>query len=128
VSAIARILILDKDADLAECWRRAFESQGHETHVRGDVYSALNLVEEAPPQVAITEIVLPGLGGIAFTGRVKLKDSAIKVIAVTGDPGALAPGVGALALARRVGADLLMEKPIKTSALLAAVDRLLADA
>lgn len=125
---MARILILEKDAELAKRWSRALGEQGHEVHISGDVYSALDHVEEFLPDIAITEIFLDGLGGVAFTGRVKLKDASIKVIAVTGDPAGLDTSVGALSLARRVGADLLLEKPIETGALVAAVSRLLANA
>jgi CheY-like chemotaxis protein len=124
---MSRILILENDAELAMTWSQALAADGHEVETSADVYAALDRVEESPPDLAITEILLDGLGGIAFTGRVKLRDPAIKVVAVTGDPAALASGVSALSLARRVGADLLLEKPIEASALVAAVRRLLAD-
>jgi CheY-like chemotaxis protein len=122
-----RILILENDVGLAKTWSRALESEGHEVRVCDDTLAALDAIDEARPELAITEILLPGLGGVAFTGQAKLRDPAIKVIAVTGDPAALDANVGALALARRVGADLLLAKPFETDVLVVAVNRLLSE-
>lgn len=123
---MAQILIVEPDARLADAWEQALALDGHEVDTRGDGLSALELVDKNPPELAITEIMLPRLGGVGFAGRVKLRDPAIMVVATTGDPAALAPGVDALAHARRVGADLLLEKPIESAALVLAVRQLLA--
>jgi DNA-binding response OmpR family regulator len=124
---MARILLIEKDRALAGEWKLALEAAGHEVVVAKDGRSALELLDETPLDLAITEIILPHVGGIAFTGMAKLKSPYLKVIAVTGDPAALDHNVGALALAERVGADLVLEKPIPADVIVEKVTRLLAE-
>jgi DNA-binding response OmpR family regulator len=124
---MAHVLILEKDAAIADAWRRTLAEAGHDVTVTQDGRSGLELLDSAAPELAITEIILPHIGGVAFTGMAKLRNPSLKVIAVTGDPAALDHTVGALALAGRVGADLVLEKPIAPDELVAVVNRLLAD-
>jgi DNA-binding response OmpR family regulator len=122
---MAHILIADDDAAVADAWRSALEQDGHHVVVQTTGIDALRSARREPPDLLIAELLMPGGGGLALLGRLKLGGFDLKVIVTTGHPGALAPNVDGLGLARRFGADLTLEKPVETSALREAARRLL---
>ncbi len=109
---MANVLIIDDDEATVELWHTALSLDGHNCAKAHDGESALDAVRSSPPDIAICDIVMPGLGGVAFTGQAKLIHPGIKIIAVSGDIGAMSPSVDALGLAKDMGADATLAKPI----------------
>jgi CheY-like chemotaxis protein len=125
---MARILIADGDRVLAETWRAALEPLGHEVIAKSTGLDALRSASREPPDLVVAELVMPGSGGLALMGRIKLSSADTKVIVTTGHPALLDPGVDGLALARRAGADLALAKPVPLKLLLESIRTLLAGA
>jgi CheY-like chemotaxis protein len=123
---MARVLVVDDDADLVELWAVALRHAGHDVVTRSDGASALDAVKALGPDVSVCDVMMPTLGGVAFTGEAKLLRPDMAIVVVTGDRGALDPAVGALALARDLGADITLEKPLHPSDLVRAVEAALA--
>jgi CheY-like chemotaxis protein len=125
--AMARILIAERDPVLAETWRAALERLGHVVTIKKSGLDALRSASREPPDLIVAELVMPGSGGLALAGRIKLAGADTKVIVTTGHPALLDPSVDGLAMARRAGADLTLAKPVQLSELIESVRRLLAD-
>jgi two-component system response regulator MprA len=123
---MARILIAESDPELAEIWRAALAGLGHQVTAKSSGLDALRSASREPPDLVVAEMVMPGSGGLALAGRIKLSGADTKVIVTTGHPALLDPSVDGLALARRAGADLTLAKPVPLKVLIDSVGRLLA--
>lgn len=121
---MTNVLIIDDDPETVDLWHTALTLNGHACAKAHDGESALQAVRADPPDIAICDIVMPGLGGVAFTGQAKLIHPGIKIIAVSGDIGAMSPSVDALGLAKDLGADATLVKPVSIDELAETVRRL----
>ena len=68
---MARILVVDDDSDILETLRFAFEQQGHAVTVEADGRSALVRAQQDPPDLAVLDVMLPGLNGYEVSRRLK---------------------------------------------------------
>jgi CheY-like chemotaxis protein len=62
-AANATVLVAEDDPAVREITRRILESAGYRVKLAPDAESALKLAEEAPPDLLLTDLVMPGLGG-----------------------------------------------------------------
>lgn len=87
--AVARVLIVDDNVDVAEILALLLGRDGFETRVAYDATSALRVAAEWVPQVAVVDIGLPDLDGYELAGRLRRAVSAagaaaLYLIATTG--------------------------------------------
>ena len=111
-----RILVVDDEPDLRYILRRIFERAGHGVSDSGNGVSALEAVHRSPPDLVVTDMMMPVMGGAELI-RLLRRDAVtarIPILAVTGDAH-LADG-----------ADAVLTKPWTSQQLLAAVGALLA--
>lgn len=83
---LRRVLVVDDNADAAELLGEALVVMGHEVRVANDPLTALALVEQFRPAVAVLDIGLPVMDGYELAGRIREKPEAAgcRLIAVTG--------------------------------------------
>jgi len=95
--------------------RRVFERAGHEVAEAGDGAAALTSVEQSRPQLVITDVMMPVMGGVELIRRLRAEPTtvAIPILAVSGD--------SHLA----VDADAVLAKPFAWKELLAVAEGLL---
>ncbi|MES1263227.1 MAG: ATP-binding protein, partial [Peristeroidobacter soli] len=81
-----RVLIADDNRDAAESLAMLLEIEGHCVTVAGDGRQALQIIEEAPPEVALLDIGMPFFDGYEVARRVRAdsRSRGIFLIAVTG--------------------------------------------
>lgn len=81
-----KILIVDDNTDAAESLAALLQILGHHVRTAPDGPSALTLAEEAPPDLALLDIGLPGMDGYELAERLTalLGNRAPKLIAITG--------------------------------------------
>jgi signal transduction histidine kinase len=81
-----RILVADDNRDSAESLGMLLELSGHEVFLAHDGVTALALVAEKRPHVALLDIGMPGMDGyeVAASVRAETWGSAITLIAITG--------------------------------------------
>jgi CheY-like chemotaxis protein len=128
---MARILVVDDDPDILETLRFAFGREGHLVAAEADGRAALLRARRQPPDVALLDVMLPGLNGYEVSRL--LKDDM--------QHGRLLPFPVLVVTARRVAsperqrflaawsrADATVWKPYDLDALVARVGRLLAPA
>ena len=70
-SAGKRVLIVDDERTIADTLVLIFSNAGYEARAAYCGEDALALVEEWPPDVAILDVYLPGINGIALAIRLK---------------------------------------------------------
>jgi CheY-like chemotaxis protein len=112
---LARILVVDDEPDQRLLLRRIFERAGHEVTDAGDGAAALKAVHESPPDLVVTDIMMPVMDGAELIRRLRCEPatSHIPILAASGD-------------CRLAGAaDAIMPKPYVREHLLAAADALL---
>ncbi len=120
----ARVLTVDDDEDVLNLLR--LQLQQLHTVVRAtNGRDAWSLIESEPPDVIVTDLVMPGLNGLDLTERIKSHEThkTIPVIVLTGATvdEEISPQVWKLGTM----ADAFMEKPVGAEELLAEIDRLL---
>lgn len=81
-----RILIVDDNNDAAEMLRLGLEMLGHVVFVAHDGPSALDVLGQAAPNLALLDIGLPGMDGYELAARIQaaLTEGAPVLVAITG--------------------------------------------
>jgi CheY-like chemotaxis protein len=88
VLGVARILVVDDEPDLRFILRRVFEREGHEVIEAGDGAAALRSIRHAPPDLIVTDMMMPVMDGVELIQRLRGEPStaATPILAVSGDP------------------------------------------
>lgn len=68
---MATILVVDDDPDILETLRFAFAQEGHAVITEADGVAALRRAREQPPDLALLDVMLPGLNGYEVSRRLK---------------------------------------------------------
>lgn len=79
-----RILITDDDIDLRELLTEAVKNWGYEVSVARDGDEALRKLRMERFDIVITDLMMPGMDGLALLQKVKDLDKEILVIIITG--------------------------------------------
>ena len=79
----ARILIVDDDPSILDTMHEFLQMSGFETMVAASAEEALAVLVKNSMAVVITDILLPGMNGLALTDRIK-RDFNADVIVMTG--------------------------------------------
>ncbi len=109
-----RVLLAEDEITIAVTLGDALSEAGHETKVAADTDSALALIESFQPDAVITDIRMPGKGGMAVLARSMELDSNRPVIVTTGY-GSIDQAVEAM----RLGAKNYVQKPFRNESIVA---------
>jgi EAL domain-containing protein (putative c-di-GMP-specific phosphodiesterase class I) len=105
----AQVLVVDDDARLLEVHRRIIAAIGVETTAVTSAQAALELLEHGKRfDVIVTDIVMPGMDGMAMLREIRKHDLDVPVVLVTGYP-SLATAMEAM----RYGGFRYLTKPVK---------------
>ena len=96
-----KILAIEDD-EIAGAWlTQLLHSGGHELQLVGDAESGLRLLETAAPDLALVDLMLPGLPGLEFIRRARqLRPGLICVVKLCRHPGRRRDRQGAQARAQ----------------------------
>ena len=120
---MGRILIIDDDRAMRGTMRKILEREGHEVREAGDGAVGLKLVREDPPEVVVTDLIMPNKEGIETIIELRAESPGVRILAVSG--GDLDLPAGRLFDADALGADASLPKPFTVDQLRAAVAALL---
>jgi circadian clock protein KaiC len=86
---MARILVVDDEPDERFLLRRMFEREGYEVLDASDGAAALAIVRESPPDLILTDMMMPVMDGAELIRRLRSDPATagIPILASTGDPG-----------------------------------------
>ncbi len=119
---MAEIWIADDDSAIRFVLRRALHGSGANVHEFADAETLLNALNENAPDVVITDVRMPGAGGLKLLEQLKTRGFAAPVIVMSAFT-----DVAATAAAYRHGAFDYLPKPFDLDQMLAAVERALAE-
>ncbi len=85
---MARILVVDDEPDERFLVGRVLRREGHEVTVAGNGAAALEAVRECPPDLVVTDIMMPVMDGVELIRRLRGDPvtAAIPLLAASGDP------------------------------------------
>src|SRR5688572_28727375 len=113
-----RVLLAEDAESIAVTLRDALEEAGHSVVSAADTSAALAALEGDPPDVVLTDIRMPGGGGMEVLRRSVALRPSRPVILMTGF-GTIDQAVEAM----RVGAVNYIQKPFHNEAVVAMVER-----
>jgi two-component system response regulator ResD len=117
---VARVLVVDDDATLAEVVIGYLERAGHETRQIGDGRQALHEALTHPPDLMVLDVMLPGIDGIEICRQVRAQQPHLAILMLT----ALGEAEDRIA-GLEVGADDYVTKPFSPRELVLRIDALL---
>jgi len=114
----ARILVVDDEASARIGLQKLLRQAGYVADAMNDGESALAFAAEHPPEVVVTDLVMPGMDGMALCAKLRELDRDLPVIVATG-----VGDVSSAVAAMRAGAADYLIKPIDFDALLISIER-----
>ena len=118
-SGSAVILVVERDPHVRELEGYFLREAGFTVEFADDGEQALALVRSDPPDLVITEILVPRLDGLAVCRRIRedpdLSDTSVLIFSI----------LAAAARAREAGADAFLKKPLAERSLVSTVRELL---
>ncbi|MGH9835572.1 MAG: response regulator transcription factor [Blastocatellia bacterium] len=110
-----RILVVDDEAQIARVLRRSLAARGYEVQVANEGEEALEIFNAWTPDLVITDLSMPNMGGLELCRRVRaISQAPIIVLSVKGEERAKVEALDA-------GADDYVTKPFGMDELLARV-------
>jgi EAL domain-containing protein (putative c-di-GMP-specific phosphodiesterase class I) len=114
----ARILLVDDERSIRRMFKFALGNYGYEIVEAGDGRDALDAIAKTSFDVIVSDINMPGYGGLEFLRGVRQRDLDVPVILMTGKP-----TLESSNRAVEYGAFLYLLKPVMPAALREAIDR-----
>lgn len=107
---MSRILVVDDDVDLAELVQTKLQAEGHQVQVINTGEGAFELAKQFKPEIAILDIMLPGVTGYQICRRIRkdpeLYKIGILILTALGEEPEMLHGI-------EQGADDYLSKPFK---------------
>jgi len=116
----AHLLIVDDEANTLASLSRAFRLAGHEATVCDSAPKALELAKSRSFDLILSDVVMPGKGGLSLLEDLKAEGVTTPVVMMSGQA-----HIEMAVRATRLGALDFLEKPIATEKLLLTVDNAL---
>jgi len=115
-----RILIVDDQVAFIELFKEYFEDFGYEVVTSPLAKKAIEIFEQNPCDLVITDVVMPGMNGLDFLKELKKRQKDLHVIVISGFT-----TEEQVQEALKLGADVYLEKPFSLQKLKENVERLL---
>ena len=120
---MAYVLIIEDDVTVRSLVRRMLSFGGHEVVEAEDGREALRSAQARPPDLVITDLMMPDMDGIEVITEFRRLGVDVPVIAISG--GGLMPKELLLSNAAALGAVEVLPKPFEMHQILDAVERVL---
>jgi DNA-binding response OmpR family regulator len=120
---MANILIADDEPSILELVSLALRQRGHHARIASDGNELSNLQAEGWAEVVILDVFMPGKDGLEIIGSFRRKFPKLGIIAISGGG-----NIGfdeCLAVAKKLGAHAVLQKPFRISELLEVVTEVL---
>jgi len=117
-----KILIVDDEPTIADTLSLIFASSGYEARTAYSAEQALEMLEDWHPDLAVIDVILPGMNGIEFAIFLKASYTGCQFLLFSGQPGTS----GLLEEARKKGHLFeILAKPLHPTFMLATVSDML---
>ena len=115
-----RVLVVDDDESIRSTLTRGLAFEGYRTVVAGTGEEGLDKVTEQLPDLVVLDILLPGVGGLEVTRRLRASRNDVPILLLTA-----CDEVGDRIEGLEAGADDYVTKPFSLAEVLARIDALL---
>jgi CheY-like chemotaxis protein len=119
---VSNILVVDDDDNMRVLIRTILERRGHRISEAKDGLEGLARFEQTLPDLVVTDIVMPGVGGVALLNELQRRPAPPKVLLVSGKRSLPEGEWSALATRGLVG---FLPKPFLPTELVTAIEALL---
>ena len=116
---MSRILLVEDDDPLRKILRVTLVRMGHQIMEARNGKEALQLCQAEPPDIVLTDIVMPEKEGIETIGALRCFHPNVKIIAMSG--GGSGSASDYLKIAKHMGATMTLAKPFSDQALAEAI-------
>lgn len=121
---MACILVIDDNPEFRDILRTHLEANGHRTIVADNGERGIAMLNgDSGIDMVLTDILMPQRDGVEVLREVKRRWPTLPVIAISG--GGWIGANELLGMAERLGADQVLQKPVRRDDLIKAVDRAL---
>src|ERR1700691_3207027 len=108
-----RILVIDDESQITRVLRAALSAQGYDVRVANDPDEGLRLFHDWPPDLVITDLMMPGISGVELTRTIRSRSvTPVLVLSVREHERSKVEALDA-------GADDYITKPFRIQELLA---------
>ena len=114
---MARILVIDDDADMRTLLEQTLQSAGHEVVLAADGSEGVQQYRTQPADLVITDLCMPVQPGLETIVQLRKEYASVRIIAMCGKSTAMPM----LSAAQRLGAVAFLQKPFLPDQLLAEV-------
>ena len=118
--ASGRVLVVDDEKFFQELLREVLAAAGHHARTAGSGEEALQLLADEHFDLLVTDVVMPGMDGVALVKEAKRRDPDIEAVAVTGHD-----DVRLAVQAMKAGCADFLTKPVDREELVAVAERAL---
>jgi two-component system nitrogen regulation response regulator NtrX len=116
---LARILVIDDEREVRVATRKILERSGHEVVEAGTGEEGIDIPESTAVDLVITDIMMPGQGGVESLAQMRELYSGLRIIAMS------AHALDELPEAQRLGAARTIVKPFTVETLTRLVEEVL---
>jgi DNA-binding NtrC family response regulator len=120
-----RILIIDDEIHILLMLKKMLERAGYEIDIASNGQEGLEIFRNDPPDLVITDIIMPEKEGLETIREMKKEQPDIKILAMSG--GGKISADNYLDTARIFGAAGVIEKPFNQSRLITLVGKVLSN-
>ena len=119
-----RVLVVDDEPAIVELIQVLLNGEGFEVASASNGTEGLRALENAKPDLIITDIAMPDMEGVEFISKLRKSGVTAPIIAMSGN----AVGMSFLRASKLFGAAETLLKPFSSAELLSLVHRLVDDA
>ncbi len=120
---MARILVVDDEVEVRGMLSQVLRRAGHEVVEAADGNEGVERFREMRPDLTVTDILMPGRGGLSLIMEIRKIDPSAPVLAISG--GGKSGNLNFLSTAQALGRVETLRKPFRRAEFLERVDRLL---
>lgn len=118
-----RILVIDDDELVRDTICNFLLASGYEVESAEDGDQGLKLLEANPPDLVVTDILMPGKEGMETIMEIRRGGNDVKIVAISGQN--WHKDISYLDLAKQLGANATLPKPFSRTELLTVIEELL---
>jgi DNA-binding response OmpR family regulator len=122
---MALILVVEDDEQVRNLFKRTFEAAGYDVVEASNGDEGIQRYREHLADLIVTDVVMPGKEGIQMIVELRSEFPDVKIIAVSG--GGIVSSPSYLVVAKNLGANRTLAKPVALEVLLATVSEVLAE-
>ena len=119
-----KVLIIDDDPLLREVAVELLTEAGHDCAIAEDGRLGIASLEARPVELVLLDMIMPNMDGVETLGQIKARWPELPVVVMSAGTRSMAMQ-SLLRLAASLGADEVMQKPLRRYVLLPLVERLL---